>query len=99
MKPALKIQNEGRCFRAGCDAPGVFQPVLLVWAKGWGRGTHPPIEIEMGFYVCKPHKRETRVEELVTLEAKTLIGDVCSRLKRAEPDMDSVDLMFKRVRS
>ncbi len=88
---------DGKCFVRGCGRNGWWMPVLLVWAKGYDKQKYPPATIEMGFTLCKQHRREFRLNEMIDAAGWQRIVDVFLAAGRAEPDRDSIEVRWKKI--
>jgi hypothetical protein len=73
------------CDREGCGREGKWNPVFKVWAKGYSREEHPPLEGKIGIVVC---------DEFLPEEVRENIRDTLSEMGRAEPDFSYIKVDF-----
>lgn len=51
------------CQVVGCTMAGVWNPVILLWAPN---SQGKPCASRLGLYVCELHRRQTKLEDLLT---------------------------------
>lgn len=87
-----------RCAKAGCENPGVWSPVMVLWARGHDRASHQPARGHIfpkdpdtgeAFLVCHACKEATTFLDLVPRDAWPMIVRSFVRIGRAEPDMET----------
>lgn len=86
-----------RCSKKLCVFDGTHRPVLLVRPKDHPSYAGPPMEIVLGLFVCASHQRSTTPADLLTDEGWDQIVAQVVTTGRAEPDRETVGLIWQRV--
>jgi len=74
------------CARVGCGRDATRHAVLLMWAKGHSKYSHPPIEATLGLNLCDTCEIDDELKASVHEMATTM----ARKLGRADPGVAEV---------
>lgn len=77
------------CAKAGCRAAGTHRPKARVWAAGYPRDSHDPLEMWIGLPCCERHAREFPIGEGL----RSLLKELLAADGRAPPDLDTMEVV------
>lgn len=81
------------CARSDCNNTASMIPQIRVWAKGYPKKYHAPIEMSIDLPHCEDCAAKTKLDDLVGEEQWSTITKVVHRtLGRLPPDRDSAEL-------
>lgn len=92
----LKIANKA-CFRKDCGKAGWWKPILLVWAAGYPKDRYPPATLELGFLLCKKHRREFQFSDVIDALGWIRIEAAFAAVHKAIPDRESIEVRWERI--
>ncbi len=85
------------CNQRGCRAYADWQVGFVMYADPALFPKAPPVPAWLGLYLCDAHKKETRVEDIVTDEGWTQICEGFKKARRVLPKRKLTQLQFRPV--
>jgi len=85
------------CARTGCGKPGLWQPGLQLWAKGFPKSSHRPARGFLKIWLCSEHKAETTIDKLLPGDGKKRIEDSFRQAGVHVPAWDTAELVWQSL--
>lgn len=87
-----------KCSSRDCLHESAVTPTLLLWAAGYPKDSHSPIECKMGVPLCRACAAHFTPRNFTTLqEGRTMISVFVQAAGRAAPDLDNAELRLDPI--
>lgn len=87
----------GPCSEKGCTNTAKWGLTVKVWAKGFPKVGHDPLDMIWSIKVCDDHRNTIDPKVFWHPEGMNMIRKAMAALNRAEPDFDTSEFDWQRL--